>query len=93
MFCGRQNIPLHTTDVERDVMGSDNHGNFLALLNFSIEAGDRVLGEHLSTAARNAIYTSNTIQNHIVDVLSDHVKKQIIQKVKAAKWYTVIAVK
>ena len=96
LFCGRQNIPLrghrdNATDVERDVMGSDNHGNFLALLNFRIEAGDRVLGEHLSTAARNAIYTSNTIQNQIVDVLSDQVKKQIIQKVKAAKWYTVIA--
>ena len=73
LFCSRQNIPLrghrdNATDVERDVMGSDNHGNFLALLNFRIEAGDRVLGEHLSTAARNAIYTSNTIQNQIVDV-------------------------
>ena len=32
-----------------------------------------------------------TIQIQIVDVLSDQVKQQIIQKVKAAKWYTVIA--
>ena len=96
VLCGRQNIALRghrdsLTDVERDILGSDNHGNFLALLNFRIEAGDTVLGEHLSTAARNATYTSNTIQNQIVDVLSDQVKQQIIQKVKAAKWYTVIA--
>ena len=38
-------------DVERDILGSDNRGNFLALLNFRIEAGDTVPGEHLSTAA------------------------------------------
>ena len=71
--------------------GSGNHGNFLALLNFRVEAGDAVLGEHLSTAPRNATYTSNTVQNQIIDVLADQIKQQIVQKVKAAKWYTVIA--
>ena len=63
---------------------------FLALLNFRIEAGDTVLGEHLCTSARNAIYISNTVQNQIIDVLVDQIR-QIIQKVQAAKWYTVIA--
>ena len=88
LLCTGQNIPLHghrgnAIDLERDVLDSDNHGNFLALL---IKAGDRVLGEHLSIAARNATYTSNTNQNQIVDVFSHQVKKQIIQKVKEAKW-------
>ena len=81
---------MSVTDLERDLSGSDNHGNFLALLNFRIEAGDTVLGEHLSTAARNATYISNTVKNQI-DVLTDQIRQKIIQKVQAAKWYTVIA--
>ena len=71
--------------------GSEKHGNFVALLNFRVEAGDTVLGEHLSSAAQNATYVSNTIQNQIVRVLADQVSHCIIEKVKAAKWFTVIA--
>ena len=44
VLCGRQNIALHghrdsALDIERDVAGMNNHGNFVALLNFRIEAG------------------------------------------------------
>ena len=68
VLCGRQNIALRghrdsALDVERDVGDAQNHGNFLALLNFRIDAGDSVLENHLITAGRNATYTSNTIQN------------------------------
>ena len=96
VLCGRQNIALcghrdSALDSERDVAGMDNHGNFVALLNFWIEAGDTVLQEHLSTAAQNATYTSNTVQNQIITVLADQVTTSIIDKVKAAKWFTVIA--
>ena len=52
--------------ISRDVAGINSHGNFVALLNFRIEAGDTVLQEHLSTTAQNATYTSNTIQNQII---------------------------
>ena len=46
VFCGRQSISLrghhdNVTDVERDV--SENYGNFWALLQFRIEAGDTTL--------------------------------------------------
>ena len=56
VLCCRQNIAMRghrdsAPDLERDLSGSVNHGNFLALLNFRVEAGDTVLGEHLSTAA------------------------------------------
>ena len=65
-ICGRQNVALRghqdsALDVERDVDDSQNHGNFLALLNFRIDAGDSVLENHLSTAAQSATYTSNKI--------------------------------
>lgn len=96
VFCGRQNIPLrghrdNLTDIEKDVSGTKNHGNFHALLKFRVDAGDNTLGEHLSTAARNATYTSSVIQNEIIAVLADHVRNQIIAKVQAARWFTVVA--
>ncbi len=97
IFCGRQNLPLRghrdsAFDIERDLGNLENHGNFMALLNFRIDAGDSVLEKHLSTAARNATYVSNTIQNQIIDVLSSQVCDHIVRSVKTAKWFTVIAV-
>ena len=55
VLCGRQNIALcghhdSAADIERNFSGSKNHGNFLAL-ELQAEAGDTVLGEHLSTAS------------------------------------------
>ena len=96
LFCGQQNIPLRghqdsALNVERDVDDSQNHGNFIALLSFRIDAGDSVLENHLSTAAWNATYTSNTIQNQIISILADQVRQSIISSVKAAKWFSVIA--
>ena len=61
------------------------------MLNFRIGAGDSVLEQHLSTAARNATYTSNTIQKQIISILADQVLQSIISRVKAAKWFSVIA--
>ncbi len=96
LLCGRQNFALRghrdsALDLERDVDSTMNHGNFLALLKFRIDAGDSVLDEHLSTAARNATYTSKTIQNQIIRVLAEQVTNHIIDKIKAAQWFTVIA--
>ena len=96
VFCGRQNIALRghrdsALDVERDLDNFQNHGNILALLNFRIDAGDSVLENYLSTAAQNATYTSNTIQNQIISILANQVSHLIISRVKAAKWFSVIA--
>ena len=96
VFCGRQNTPLRghrnsVTDLEKDVEGMRNHSNFLALLDFRVEAGDTVLGEHLSKADRNAMYTSGNIQNQIINVLADQAREKIVRKVKAAIWYTIIS--
>ena len=96
ILCGRQNISLRVhrdniTDLERDITGSHNHGNFLALLNFRIDSGDTVLQDHLAKSARNATYTSSVIQNQIIDVISNQVRDNIIRKVQAAKWFSVLA--
>ena len=53
IFCGRQNVALrghrdNATDLEQDTL--ENRGNFLALLQFRVDAGDTILREHLTTA-------------------------------------------
>ena len=96
MFCGRQNIALrghrdNITDIERDLSDTKNHANFWALLNFRVDLGDTVLGEHLAKAGRNSTYTYSTIQNQMIDVLADQVRGKIIRKVDIEKWFTLIA--
>ena len=50
-----------------------------------------MLKDHLSGAARNATYTSSTIQNQIIEIVSNQVREKIVAKVQAAKWFTLIA--
>ena len=66
VLCGQQNISLrghrdNLNDIKRDTASLHNHGNFMALLNFRVDAVDVVLGDHLSKASRNATYTSPVI--------------------------------
>ena len=71
ILCVQQGIPLsgHRDDLTSVSSHPDqNHGNFLELLNFRIKAGDLALKQHLATAARNATYTSKTIQNEIINL-------------------------
>ncbi len=96
VFCGKQNLALrghrdNITDLEQDADDTTNHGNFLALLRFRVEAGDSILREHISTASRNATYTSSNTQNEIINLLSDQVRGVVISKVQKAKWFCVIA--
>ena len=92
-MCGRQNIPLRghrdsLNNFEHDP--SAQHGNFWALLQFGIEAGDTVLNEHLlsgSVVKRNATYTSYRIQNDILDILGNIITQKIVTKIKMASYY------
>lgn len=71
ILCGRQGIALRGHRDERTHVDFDpltNHGNFLALLQFRIQAGDEILKEHLQTAQGNALYTSKTIQNKMIAI-------------------------
>ena len=92
VLCGQQNIPLRghrdsTIDIERTP--DAQHGNFWALLQFRVAAGDTVLRDHLSKSSRNATYISSRIQNQILDILGSTIVK-IVQRVKDATYFTVI---
>ena len=68
-----------------------NHGNFLALLHFRVQAGDQVLDEHLKTAAGNALYTSKTVQNEMITICGDIIREKLLKMVKKAGFFSVIA--
>lgn len=92
LLCGRQNIALRghrDSAMEKDTF--ENYGNFWALLQFRVDAGDKILQEHLSTASRNALYTSSTIQNQIMAIICSELQQKIFEKVQKAKWFTLIA--
>lgn len=49
------------------------------------------LAAHLSNAPKNARYTSKTIQNELVKVVGAKICSDIIEEVKSAKFYSIIA--
>ncbi len=57
-------------------------GNFLALLDFRVDAGDVVLENHLKNAARNATYTSKSIQNEIISNIGRSIQDQLVTDIQ-----------
>ena len=83
IFCGRQNIALrgHRDDMlatKKDPTA--NRGNFLALLQFRVQAGDLILKEHLENAPRNALYTSKTVQNELITICGSIIRVKMAQE-------------
>ena len=94
LLCGRQNISFRGhRDSSCDVENCPNapHGNFWALLDFRVSAGDGVLRDHLAKAPANAKYTSPSIQNEVADILGTQIKRNILDRVRRAKFFSVVA--
>ena len=87
IFLGRQGLSFrgHRDDspaVEENPCA--NHGNFLP-------AGDSILEDHLKTAASNAIYTSKTIQNKLISICGDLIRRKILQRIRKVGFFSIIA--
>ena len=52
---------------------------------------DTVLRDYIATSIINAMYPSSRIQNQILDILGSTVVKKIVQRVRDATYFTVIA--
>ena len=74
ILCGKQNLPLrgHRDD---SISTASNKGNFLAILHL-ISEYHVSLREHLDTAMRNATGTSKTVQNEIIDVIGNNIRRK-----------------
>ena len=63
----------------------------MELLNFRVNAGDAVSKNHLATAAKNATYISAPTQNQLIKCCGDVITNILVQEIKAAKFYTILA--
>ena len=93
-LCGRKSIAFrgHRDDrlsVEENL--NSNHGNFLPLLQFHIQAGEKIISDHLQSAPANATYTSKSIQNELIVICGDLIPNKILERVYKACYYSVLA--
>ncbi len=94
ILCGKQGLAMrgHRDDGVHweDEGEASNEGNFVQLVRFRAET-DEVLADHLSMCPRNARYTSKTIQNELLTVAGNKIRTDILEEVKSAKFYSIIA--
>ncbi|CAB4029058.1 52 kDa repressor of the inhibitor of the kinase-like, partial [Paramuricea clavata] len=97
IFCGHLGLPLrgHRDDSkyhpEVGNYSTGGVGNFVESLNFRVRAGDKVLEDHLKNCGKNKSYISKTSQNKIIKCCGQVISEQIIQDIKASKFYSIIA--
>jgi hypothetical protein len=73
LFCGTHDLALRGK--------KSNEGNFADLLSFRVESGDSILDDHLNTCSGKEKYTSRRIQNVIIDISGNLLRKEIVQKI------------
>ena len=94
LLCGRQGLALrgHRDDWKQlQECPHANHGNFIALLQYAVEAGDVILADHLKSAGRNALYTSKTVQNELIEICGDVIRDAILKEIRSASLFSVMA--
>ena len=85
-FLGKQGIALR----EHCLQDGSNPGNFLALVDFRTHT-DPVLREHLDNCSRNAQYLSPQIQNELIEVCGEEIRKSLVNDCQRAQYFSVLA--
>lgn len=83
VFCGTHDMPLRES--------CKNSGNFIDLLNFRIDAGDKTLESHIFHSAGNSKYTSHRIQNEIISLAGQVILTNIVEEANSSKYFSVMA--
>ena len=93
IFCARQDIPLsgHRDDTKYLNVEHCNPGNFQALLQFRVDAGDKVLEQHFKTSSKNCTYRSKTTQNKLIELCGDHIRTNLLAEICEAVFFTLLA--
>lgn len=73
----------------RESVDSEKRGVFLSMLDL-LGNHNPIIKKRLEQHAKNAKYTSKTIQNEILECLATMVKEEIIQEVKTSKHFSAI---
>lgn len=98
IFCGKQNIPLrdHRDETFKPctrAASDGNNGNFLALLQYHLDAGDGSVGRlfHMRPGVvGTASYKSNQIQNDLIGCCGDLIQDGIVKRVQDWLFLTVL---
>ena len=94
ILCGRQCLafrdhPDDTRSTKENLHG--NYGNFLALLQFRVKAGDHVLKQHLDNANGNTVYTNKIVQHEMITICGDMIRSKLIKMIQKASFFSMIA--
>ena len=73
VFCGKQSLPLRGNRDDRSSVSS-NKGNFLELIEL-MSKHDPALREHIESGQKNAQHTSKTVQNEVIDIIAEYIRK------------------
>ena len=68
---------------------SMNKGNFLEILNL-VQNHDQAIAKKIKEMPKNAKYTSPEIQNEVLHILADIIRKEIIEEVKESGEFSLI---
>ena len=82
ILCGKQNIALRGH--------SEQSSNFLSLLKFRAKT-DAILASHLQNASSRAKYTSPRIQNEIIDICGNYIRKSLVNDCNKSPCYAFLA--
>ena len=73
-FCGRNGIAVRGHRDDGALTSSDiskKSGNLRSLINFRIDAGDKILENHLNSCSKTATYISKATQNELLLCIKD----------------------
>lgn len=89
-LAGRQELALRG---HRDDFGTTEspQGNFMALVRFAVESGDKGLQDHLERCPRNATCMSKTVQNELLRCMADELVCKIVEEIHASHYFAVQA--
>ena len=98
LLCGRNDLPLrgHRDDSQYhptigEFSKSSGVGNFIELLNFRVDAGDKILEDHLKNAPANATYISKETQNELIVCCGEVIEDELKSEMKQANYFSVLA--
>ena len=89
-FCGKQGLSFRGHRDVSTALDASKMGNFIEFVRFRAE-NDDLLHTYLETSPMNALYTSQIIQNEMIDVIGNAIEDQIIDEIQAAKFFTILA--
>nr|CAH7741000.1 unnamed protein product [Callosobruchus chinensis] len=75
VFCGTHDLSLRGR--------KSNEGNFQDLLQFRVEAGDKILQEHLSSCSGKTKYTSHRTQNTLINICGSLIQNEIVNSINS----------